>query len=62
MEQSDNLKSLTPAELRLLIRSEDPRIRNTTGLANGKNCVCACVCICLGGGQLGNFCIVLFCV
>ncbi|TNM95940.1 hypothetical protein fugu_017023, partial [Takifugu bimaculatus] len=35
MEQSDNLKSLTPAELRLLIRSEDPRIRNTTGLANG---------------------------
>lgn len=54
MEQSRNLKSLSPAELRLLIRNEDPRIRTTTGLANGKNYnflskyyvrVCLCVYI-----------------
>lgn len=38
MEQARHLKSLTPAELRLLIRHEDPRIRTTTGLAHGKNC------------------------
>lgn len=37
MQQSRDLKSLNPAELRLLIRHEDPRIRTTTGLANGKN-------------------------
>lgn len=37
MEQSVHLSSLSPAELRLLIRKEDPRIRTTTGLANGKN-------------------------
>lgn len=36
MQQSVYLSSLTPAELRLLIRKEDPRIRTTTGLANGK--------------------------
>ncbi|XP_036954441.1 D-glutamate cyclase, mitochondrial isoform X1 [Acanthopagrus latus] len=35
MQQSVYLSSLTPAELRLLIRKEDPRIRTTTGLANG---------------------------
>lgn len=35
MERSDHLNSLSPAELRLLIRQEDPRIRATTGLANG---------------------------
>ncbi|KAI3367993.1 hypothetical protein L3Q82_026816 [Scortum barcoo] len=35
MEQLNNLKSLRPAELRLLIRQEDPRIKTTTGLANG---------------------------
>ena len=37
MEQSVHFSSLSPAELRLLIRKEDPRIRTTTGLANGKN-------------------------
>uniref|UniRef100_UPI0037E7314C D-glutamate cyclase, mitochondrial-like n=1 Tax=Semicossyphus pulcher TaxID=241346 RepID=UPI0037E7314C len=35
MEQSDHLKSLSPAELRLLIRKEDPRIKTTSGLADG---------------------------
>ncbi|KAK9533240.1 hypothetical protein VZT92_008374 [Zoarces viviparus] len=35
MEQSNHLNSLSPAELRLLIRQEDPRISTTTGLANG---------------------------
>uniref|UniRef100_A0A671TFS5 D-glutamate cyclase n=1 Tax=Sparus aurata TaxID=8175 RepID=A0A671TFS5_SPAAU len=35
MEKSVHLSSLSPAELRLLIRKEDPRIRTTTGLANG---------------------------
>ncbi|KAM7376781.1 hypothetical protein PAMP_006488 [Pampus punctatissimus] len=35
MEQLDPLSSLSPAELRLLIRQEDSRIRSTTGLANG---------------------------
>ncbi|KAM7404101.1 hypothetical protein PAMA_004498 [Pampus argenteus] len=35
MEQLDPLSSLSPAELRLLIRQEDYRIRSTTGLANG---------------------------
>ncbi|XP_067469892.1 D-glutamate cyclase, mitochondrial isoform X1 [Thunnus thynnus] len=35
MEQSDRLNSLSPAELRLLIRQEDYRISTTTGLANG---------------------------
>lgn len=37
MEKSDHLSSLSPAELRLLIRQEDSRIITTTGLANGKN-------------------------
>lgn len=37
MERSRHLKSLSPAELRLLIRREDPGITTTTGLANGKN-------------------------
>ncbi|XP_061698770.1 D-glutamate cyclase, mitochondrial isoform X2 [Syngnathoides biaculeatus] len=32
---SDNLHSLDPAELRLLIRNEDSRITTTSGLANG---------------------------
>ncbi|XP_070835182.1 D-glutamate cyclase, mitochondrial isoform X2 [Chaetodon trifascialis] len=31
----DHLNTLNPAELRLLIRQEDPRIRTTTGLAKG---------------------------
>ncbi|XP_020496942.3 D-glutamate cyclase, mitochondrial isoform X1 [Labrus bergylta] len=35
MEKSDTLKSLSPAELRLLIRQEDPRIKTTSGLAEG---------------------------
>ncbi|XP_028252154.1 D-glutamate cyclase, mitochondrial isoform X2 [Parambassis ranga] len=35
MQQSGHLKSLSPAELRLLIRQKDPRIRTTTGLAKG---------------------------
>ncbi|KAM6912803.1 D-glutamate cyclase, mitochondrial [Xenentodon cancila] len=35
MQQSDTLQSLNPAELRLLIRQKDPRIRTTTGLADG---------------------------
>ncbi|KAM3871402.1 D-glutamate cyclase, mitochondrial [Diretmus argenteus] len=35
MEQSDSLSSLSPAELRLLIRQDDPRITTTTGLADG---------------------------
>ncbi|XP_051252245.1 D-glutamate cyclase, mitochondrial isoform X1 [Dicentrarchus labrax] len=35
MERSNNFNSMSPAELRLLIRQEDPRIRTTTGLANG---------------------------
>uniref|UniRef100_A0A8C2Z851 D-glutamate cyclase n=1 Tax=Cyclopterus lumpus TaxID=8103 RepID=A0A8C2Z851_CYCLU len=35
MEPSHRLHSLSPAELRPLIRQEDPRIRTTTGLANG---------------------------
>lgn len=37
MEQLNNLNYLSPAELRLLIRQEDPRISTTTGLADGKN-------------------------
>ncbi|XP_041809898.1 D-glutamate cyclase, mitochondrial [Chelmon rostratus] len=32
---SNHLNSLSPRELRLLIRQENPRIRTTTGLANG---------------------------
>lgn len=37
MEQSNNLNSLSPVELRLLIRQEHTRIKTTTGLASGKN-------------------------
>uniref|UniRef100_A0A3Q2YHE8 Uncharacterized protein n=1 Tax=Hippocampus comes TaxID=109280 RepID=A0A3Q2YHE8_HIPCM len=36
MAVSDHLKLLGPADLRLLIRNEDSRITNTSGLANGK--------------------------
>lgn len=36
MELSNNVTSLSPTELRLLIRQNDPRIRTTSGLANGK--------------------------
>lgn len=36
MEQPDHLSSLSPAELRLLIRQEDSRISTTSGLAYGK--------------------------
>uniref|UniRef100_A0A8C6P4C6 D-glutamate cyclase n=1 Tax=Nothobranchius furzeri TaxID=105023 RepID=A0A8C6P4C6_NOTFU len=42
---------LSPAELRLLIRQNDPRIRTTTGLATGKICLLingVCVCVCAG--------------
>ncbi|XP_061599795.1 D-glutamate cyclase, mitochondrial [Cololabis saira] len=35
MQQLDKLASLSPAELRLLIRQKDPRIGTTTGLAHG---------------------------
>ncbi|XP_068608278.1 D-glutamate cyclase, mitochondrial-like [Brachionichthys hirsutus] len=34
-EQLSTLNTLSPAELRLLIRQEDPRIRTTSGLASG---------------------------
>lgn len=37
MQQSGDLTSLSPAELRLLIRQNDSRISTTTGLAYGKS-------------------------
>lgn len=43
MEQSHILSSLGPAEVRALIRQEDPRITTTTGLANGKSQCVACM-------------------
>lgn len=36
MMKSEHLNNLSPANLRLLIRQKDPRIKTTTGLANGK--------------------------
>uniref|UniRef100_A0A669EZW9 D-glutamate cyclase n=1 Tax=Oreochromis niloticus TaxID=8128 RepID=A0A669EZW9_ORENI len=35
MMKSEHLNNLSPANLRLLIRQKDPRIKTTTGLANG---------------------------
>lgn len=35
MDQCKNVHSLSPLEVRLLVRSEDPRIITTTGLAHG---------------------------
>ncbi|XP_054862099.1 putative hydro-lyase OCAR_7359/OCA5_c07590 isoform X2 [Amphiprion ocellaris] len=35
MQHSGSLDCLSPAELRLLIRQKDSRIRTTTGLADG---------------------------
>lgn len=36
MMKSEHLNNLSPANLRQLIRQKDPRIKTTTGLANGK--------------------------
>ncbi|XP_072314253.1 D-glutamate cyclase, mitochondrial [Eucyclogobius newberryi] len=35
MDQCNSLRSLSPSELRLLIRAGDPRVKTTTGLAHG---------------------------
>lgn len=36
MMKSEHLNNVSPANLRQLIRQKDPRIKTTTGLANGK--------------------------